>query len=281
MAGGNDDDGVAMYMPGYVDAVTNFAISLIFVITVLILVVLQSVLQIGSKAAQKLSNPQATSVVATVVEPQPVGPQPVEPKPAGPHPVEQKVVDQNAAAEAVERQQVELAMLKDTSSAQTKKIKQLQEQLEQAQRELKAAKNSDAAAKQAPSQDRQKQQRTETVTASQAPVTNVKQQSTVQAAQSGLRVVFNPEAVGLLAEEEKTLLEKLPAFGNISSGHWFLTVYTPKGFTEASRLAFYRVTAVRNSLIKAGVQAAQIDFKVIESTEAGANNTVVFIESKR
>jgi len=171
---------------------------------------------------------------------------------------------------------------KDKASSQQKQIKELQEQLAQAQKELEAAKATTVAPTVALATTEQpRKERTETVTASQTAANDESKKSSVQSAESGLRVVFNPDAVGLMADEEKILQEKLAGFGSVASDRWRLMVYTPKGFSEASRLAFYRITAVRNSLIKAGVQPSQIDLRVIETKEAGANNAIVFVESKR
>jgi hypothetical protein len=71
----------------------------------------------------------------------------------------------------------------------------------------------------------------------------------------------------------------LPSYGSLTSGRWQITVITPKGFTEAGRLAYYRAVAVRNVLLQNGVPGTAIDIRVLESVQAGANNARVTVNA--
>jgi len=55
-------------------------------------------------------------------------------------------------------------------------------------------------------------------------------------------------------------------------------VISPKGFSEALRLSYYRANTVRNVLIENGVVGGAIDLKILESTQAGANNAKVLVK---
>jgi hypothetical protein len=77
--------------------------------------------------------------------------------------------------------------------------------------------------------------------------------------------------------EASELMTKLNTFGAVKSTRWQVTVISPKGFSEALRLSYYRANAVRNALIENGAPGNAIDIKIMESTQAGANNAKVLV----
>ena len=72
-------------------------------------------------------------------------------------------------------------------------------------------------------------------------------------------------------------MTKLNTFGGIKSTRWQVTVISPKGFSEALRLSYYRANAVRNALIENGTPSNAIEIKIMESTQSGANNAKVLV----
>lgn len=76
-----------------------------------------------------------------------------------------------------------------------------------------------------------------------------------QVRKSGVIVNFASNVVQLSAAESDDLNTKLKRFAPLSdSQKWRIHVVTPKGFSEATRLAFYRAnTPVRSVTLKAGV----------------------------
>jgi hypothetical protein len=72
-------------------------------------------------------------------------------------------------------------------------------------------------------------------------------------------------------------LNKLNSAGSLANKHWQIQVISPKGFSEAARLAYYRVNAVRNVLLQNGVHGSAIDLRISESTDPAADNSLVAV----
>jgi len=91
-------------------------------------------------------------------------------------------------------------------------------------------------------------------------------------------VNFAKDAITLTSTESSELVTKLATFGNLKTNRWLVTVISPKGFSEALRMSYYRANAVRNVLIENGVAGGLIDLKIQESTQGGANNAKVLVK---
>jgi outer membrane protein OmpA-like peptidoglycan-associated protein len=91
-------------------------------------------------------------------------------------------------------------------------------------------------------------------------------------------VNFAKDAITLTSAESSEIVTKLATFGNLRTNRWLITVISPKGFSEALRLSYYRANTVRNVLIENGVVGGAIDLKILESTQAGANNAKVLVK---
>jgi outer membrane protein OmpA-like peptidoglycan-associated protein len=84
----------------------------------------------------------------------------------------------------------------------------------------------------------------------------------------------------MASHEVSDLIAKLNTFGSVKTSHWQVTVISPKGFSEALRLSYYRANAVRNALIENGTPGNAIEIKIMESTQAGANNAKVLVRTQ-
>jgi hypothetical protein len=232
MAGSSQsDDGSDILWPGYVDAVTNLAINLLFVIAVMSIVVLGATLKIA-----ELSKRKATE-----------GETPTNSTPVG---IEAKTV----------------AKLEESLAKTTLQLQAAEERLKEAQKRLKqnAAGSSEEAT--------EKTVTVETPTPKKANATGV------QALDSEALVVkFSNDGITMADAETQELINKMKSLGAFQSMKGSLTVVSPKGFSESARISFYRAHAVRNALLENGVPASAIDLRILESTQAGADNSKVLV----
>ena len=245
----NSDDASDIFWPGYVDAVTNLAINLLFVIAVMSIVVLAATLQIA-----ELSKRKAT-----------LGPTPAETTPAG-------------------TPEFTLAELQDDLRVAQANLKSTQARLVESQRKIQQSEATQIpAATPSPSYSSSSSSaspisRTETVAVA-APKTPASTEAvSLQDVSGGLVVNFAKDAITLTSAESSELVTKLATFGNLRTNRWLITVISPKGFSEALRLSYYRANTVRNVLIENGVVGGAIDLKIQESTQAGANNAKVLVK---
>ncbi len=245
----NSDDASDIFWPGYVDAVTNLAINLLFVIAVMSIVVLAATLQIA-----ELSKRKAT-----------LGPTPAETTPAG-------------------TPEFTLAELQDDLRVAQANLKSTQARLVESQQKIKQSEATQVpAATPSPSSSSTSASaspiaRTETVAVA-APKTPVSTEAvSLQDVSGGLVVNFAKDAITLTSAESSEIVTKLATFGNLRTNRWLITVISPKGFSEALRLSYYRANTVRNVLIENGVVGGAIDLKIQESNQAGANNAKVLVK---
>ena len=238
MAGSSEsNDASDIFWPGYVDAISNLAINLLFVIAVMCIVILSFVLEETTKGK--------------------------------PQPGDAPVVSQSASDQAS----------KDATAA----MQQLQKENAKLKQELQSLQQASAAASSGASGSPQRSNvvnntpKTETVNARQEVMKDEKGQSSMNTVGAGLIVNFDPKVVTLSPEEGKDVITRLDAFGPVKTTRWQITVISPKGFSESARLAYYRAVAVRNVLIQNGVPGDQINMRVVESAQAGADSARVTV----
>jgi outer membrane protein OmpA-like peptidoglycan-associated protein len=238
MAGSSEsNDASDIFWPGYVDAISNLAINLLFVIAVMCIVILSFVLEETTKGK--------------------------------PQPGDAPVVSQSASNQAS----------KDATAA----MQQLQKENAKLKQELQSLQQASAAASSGASGSTQRSNvanntpKTETVNARQEVMKDEKGQSSMNTVGAGLIVNFDPKVVTLSPEEGKDVITRLEAFGPVKTTRWQITVISPKGFSESARLAYYRAVAVRNVLIQNGVPGEQINMRVVESAQAGADSARVTV----
>jgi outer membrane protein OmpA-like peptidoglycan-associated protein len=241
----NSDDASDIFWPGYVDAVTNLAINLLFVIAVMSIVVLAATLQIA-----ELSKRKAT-----------LGPTAAETTPAG-------------------TPEFTLAELQDDLRVAQANLKSTQARLVESQRKIQQseATQTPAATPSPSSASASPIARTETVAVAAPKTPSSTEAVSLQDVSGGLVVNFAKDAITLTNAESSEIVTKLATFGNLRTNRWLITVISPKGFSEALRLSYYRANTVRNVLIENGVVGGAIDLKILESTQAGANNAKVLVK---
>ena len=234
MSASSSDDGSDTFWPGYVDAVTNLAINLLFVIAVMAIVVISSIMQMA----------KMTETPASVAH--------------------------------------EKLQAKNQETSDTKKVAELEKQLATTQAALKEAlaksqsqqAQKPSAAGAANSGDNTQE---EVVKASEKKITSTGN-NTLEASRQGIVVAFSVDVVELSDKEANELLSKMAAIASVKSSRWQVAVVSPKGFSEAIRLAYYRASAVRNVLLKNGVPASAIELRVVESASATADNARVMVK---
>lgn len=351
MAAVSDSNDVSdIFWPGYVDAIANLAINLLFVIAIMAIVVIAATLQIqelikrkdralaqdiaytvmdqqdtqrGSGASQarsstnaesqameryaggnrERSSEQPNSAVGELkssagASPQRTTTEPVTIEASSPNQKPQPGVvaaserglpspEQRQAREQREQNAKVIEQQQARMREQSETLRKLQEMVKAEQAALEQAQASVAKAKAAPGRspreavgpegDDTEAGRVEQVTASRpAPAPDGRNVSS--AVQSGVIVNFAPDATLLGEDEVKDLVAKLKTFAALNAtNRWRITVATPKGFSEAARLAFYRANAVRNVLLREGVPGSAIDLKVLESEQPTANGARVVV----
>lgn len=273
MAGHTDsDDASEIFWPGYVDAVTNLAINLLFVIAVMSIVVLAVTM-----ALRKAPNVQT------------------EPSPGKGE--KQGVADQSASSAVMNEMLAKKEAAEKQVATLSVTVAQLQAQLEKMQKQSQssssqqASASKQAAASQGKGEDSRSKQdaadasptsgasdvkKVEVVTASQKP-TNDAVANTMRQVTSGVLVLFSKNSVALEDTEAQNLVKKMAEFAPVARSRWHIEVIVPKGFSEALRLGYYRVNAVRNVLLQSGVAASAIEMKVVESDLPGADNSRVLV----
>lgn len=288
MAGAsNSDDTSEIFWPGYVDAVTNLAINLLFVIAVMAIVVITAILQISKMKPEQAVLIDAAQVTTTT-----------DPKSAAPAlpPTQAQTLQQAQAAlnESALRQQ----MLSKELEQLQKKLAQLEKQAQPSQsaqvqlpnpaqtpnptqsqsRTDPAASQSESASASEGGTSREAAPKSEVVQARQSKAQAPQGRSDLQdLSGGGVVVVFAPDVIDLAEPEVAELLRKLSAAGPIKGGRWQLRVISPKGFSEAARLAYYRLNALRNILMKNGASAGDIEMRLIEAEGSNANNARVLV----
>jgi outer membrane protein OmpA-like peptidoglycan-associated protein len=240
MAGSSEsNDASDIFWPGYVDAISNLAINLLFVIAVMCIVILSFVLEETTKG-----KPQAGDA--------PVATQSDSSSPT---------LESTAAVKALQKENA-----------------QLKQELQALQKSSDAA-SASAAPGGSPTRSNvpNATAKMDVVNARQEVMKDEKGPSTMNSVGAGLIVNFDPKVVTLSPEEAKDVITRLEAFGSPKSTRWQITVISPKGFSESARLAYYRAVAVRNVLIQNGVPGEQINMRVVESAQAGADSARVTI----
>jgi SepF-like predicted cell division protein (DUF552 family) len=242
-------DGSDIFWPGYVDAVTNLAINLLFVIAVMSIITLATSLELMKKP----KNLESTGLGGG------------------------KATETMAMAEALEKAEKKVIEVTEAAAKDAQAAKKEIAKLEAQQKKDSKTTQSASTAVAAVSEKSTEQARTETVTAKQTS-SAPDGKATVRPVDGGLVVVFEPSAVQLSEEESADVAKKLATFGPVATSKWQIAVVTPKGYSVASRLAFYRVNAVRSVLLKNGAQGSNIETRVIESDQPTANNARVTVQ---
>jgi hypothetical protein len=290
----DSNDASDIFWPGYVDAVTNLAINLLFVIAVMSIVVLGFTLQLAqmtkNKVVTETTSPQKSNGAAAediyvksneddAKANANKASATVDATTAAKIALKEIQKQLSTAQQAVQQVQSQAAQteLKQALSQAENDAKQLKQQLEkseQIKKQSEKVQTETQKAQQSPLQS----EKIETVKAEQQKITPAAGEKAAQSSiAGGLVVKFSPDVVELAQAEASELVNKLNSAGSLANKHWQIQVISPKGFSEAARLAYYRVNAVRNVLLQNGVPAAAIDLRISESADPAADNSVVAV----
>lgn len=240
----NDQDDAGIFWPGYVDAVSNLVLNLLFVVTILTIAVFIFAMELGRRHAS------AETPVAPPSEEQlkvsQITPSDMEAVAPTSHQSDDDAARLRLQVDALQKQ---LAALKGKDD----EARRLKEELAALQHEKSAGRNSPRRVVAA------------TVRAEEPDMT-------ITGAQGGLVVDFVDDAVTISTSEADDLRGPLQAI--VDSGGATLEVSVPPGFTEARRLAFYRAMAVRNLLIEMKLPADRIRISIVDGNAKSDSSLV-------
>lgn len=290
----DSNDASDIFWPGYVDAVTNLAINLLFVIAVMSIVVLGFTLQLAqmtkNKVVTETTSPQKSNGAAAEdiylknneedakadsAKPSANVDATTSAKTALKEIQKQLSVAQQALKQ-VQSESTQTQIKKALSQAETdaKQLKQQLDKSEQTKKQSEKVQTETQTAQQSPLQS----EKVETIKAEQQKITPAAGEKAAQSSiAGGLVVKFSPDVVELAQAEASELVNKLSSAGSLASKRWQIQVISPKGYSEAARLSYYRVNAVRNVLLQNGVPASAIDLRISESADPAADNSVVAV----
>ena len=285
-AASDSNDASDIFWPGYVDAVTNLAINLLFVIAVMSIVVISTIMQI-SKMRPELVKPEDNAVVSaprsTTVDDKKGNPQTTPNEQISKPPVAPSQTPNQAQSQSqvLEKIVLEKSVAEQKIIEQTKQLTKLQKELEslkqgQAKDKNLQGKNEDVGGTGEINTPSEVVKATEN---RQKPKTG--QNQFMQLPSGGVIVVFDNDVIRLSDAESAEFVTKLSAQANIANNVFEIKVNTPKGFSESARLAYYRVNEIRNVLIKNGAKPANITMRVVESESQAANNARVLIRASQ
>lgn len=220
----SDNDGSDIFWPGYVDAVTNLVLNLLFLLTIMTVAVFMFALELGRASK---GGPDKAMVASTKQNTEAASIKPIDP-----------VKENIALKREIERLNMMIAQ--------------------------QSSKNARSAV---PPGD---QLKTVDVT-SHLEQPKIGLDKTL-ASDFEVIVRFTDEAVAFTPEERDQLVESLKPV--IASGKASIVVEVPAGFSEAKRMGYYRLMAVRNLLLEMQLPKENIDVAVFEG-KSTANAAIV------
>lgn len=253
VSGGNDGDN---FWPGYVDAISNLVLNLLFVVSILTIAVFIFAIELGRKQSAKVgAQDEQKSVGAKAVESSPLK-------------------EKARLEEELNSLRQQVAALKEAKVASAK-VSALAPAPAPAPVDNEAVAPIAAAAPATPKNAATEGKATpKVVEATQKLPEAEKDIEKIQYRGAAVVVDFNADAVALTKDE---MQEARKALGGVAaSGGARLEVAVNSSFSEARRLAFYRAMAVRNLLIEMGVPVARIDISIHE-VKPGGDSTKVLV----
>lgn len=261
----NDQDDAGIFWPGYVDAVSNLVLNLLFVVVIMTIAVFIFAMELGRRhvtAETPVAPPNEAQQQVSQLTPSDM--EAVEPT--------SHVSDDDAARlrQQVEALQKQLAALKGKDD----EARRLREQVQALQSEKSAGQLDKSGGQFDKSIGRNSPRRVVAAT-----IRAEEPDMTIQGAQGGLVVDFVDDAITISSDEANDLRGPLQPM--VESGSVTLEVTVPPGFTEARRLAFYRAMAVRNLLIEMKLPADRINVSVRDGNARSDSSLVSVIPATR
>lgn len=208
----DDDDGSDLFWPGYVDAVTNLVLNLLFLLTIMTVAVFMFALELGRASKGGPADPSKAS----------------------------------------SKPNTEVVTRKDSDTAK-----------ENIALKLEIQRLNMMLAKQ-PSGDMQHGsmgviKTVDVTSAVPEPLTGL---DTTIESDFEIIVRFTDDAIAFTPEEHERLLESLLPI--VKKGKARIYVEVPAGFSEAKRMGYYRMMAVRNLLLEMNLPSKNIEVAVLE-----------------
>ncbi len=264
-ASSDSNDASDIFWPGYVDAVTNLAINLLFVIAVMAIVVISSILQIARMKPDNgaVEKEQAKSASKIKVESKLQEQDPAQIK-NNPNPLQTN--DISRSADIIIKEQAEKIAKLESENKQLKNNSD-KNKLKQGRKDQPGGLDED------------------NLNADMVNATAVKSNSRLgenhisPLSAGGILVVFDNDVLELSEKEAEQLIQKITANYPLKSTNWQIRVNVPKGFSESARIGYYRVNAIRNILLKNNVPPNLISMRVVESSSESANNSRILLKA--
>ena len=253
-----DDTSAETFWPGYVDAVTNLVLSLLFVLVIMTVAVFMFALELGRKQpkdppALLHDKPPVSTAIA----------------PAG----QVAISERSEVRELLREKDAQLASMKERIRILEREAQQRTKGPVTRERDDRTM-SSVAAGGSGTSSDP-----TRIVTATaQAPTTERSLEKLVPAGPAGgIIVKFADDAIALTRNEAEDLRQALAPV--LAAGGARVEVVVPSGFSEARRLGFYRAMAVRNELIQMKMPVNRIEVSVRDGS-AGSDSSRVMVSPR-
>lgn len=265
-----DDASAETFWPGYVDAVTNLVLNLLFVVVIMTVAVFMFAMELGRmqpKTRPEVSqNPtQAASAEA------PVGP---ERSGAG--------ASSATQSEALKQKEAQVAALQSRVQALESEARQRRpagrNDVTASDSRKAAADGSQAAGQGSATGAAAEPPRLITATGlPSAPERGIEKAVPAGGPAGGIVIKFADDAVALVRSEVEDLRRALGPIA--AAGGAKIEVVVPAGFSEARRLGFYRAMAVRNQLIEMKIAADRIEISVRDGS-AGSDSSRVMVSPR-
>lgn len=251
----SDSDGSDIFWPGYVDAVTNLVLNLLFLLTIMTVAVFMFALELGRASMGGNSKPHMAAAPKDVKQPAKAA--------AG---ADGAAKENLELKREIQRLNQQLARL--TVAGAQPASRQKADSLAGGTQPSAGQKPGDTAAglsKPLTGPDRKSgiTEKSLDVTASMPKPLN-RLDKTHATSDTDIIVRFTDEAVAFTPAEHDRLRELLKPV--VAKGRANVTVDVPAGFSEARRMGFYRAMAVRNLLLEMKMPKGQINVSVREAT---------------
>lgn len=265
-----DDASAETFWPGYVDAVTNLVLNLLFVVVIMTVAVFMFAMELGrmqpkTRPEVSQNTTPAASAGAAAGQGQGAAGTPVATQSEALKQKEAQVAALQSRVQALEsevRQRRLAGRSEDTASENAKAADPASQSASQG--------NATGAAAQPP----------KVITATglaSAPERGIEKAAPSGGPAGGIVIKFADDAVALVrseVEELRRALEPIAAAGGAK-----IEVVVPAGFSEARRLGYYRAMAVRNQLIEMRIPPNRIEIAVRDGS-AGADSSRVMVSPR-
>jgi hypothetical protein len=241
------DDHNSTFWPGYVDAVVNLAINLLFVIAVLSIVVLGATLQIAELSKkptpvvqlENLPSKEAYDEALKALE------KAEKAKASGEKTLTEK--DRLLLSTMTELSEVQAALREARA-----KLLQLQAALQEANKPGLVVSEASSGLK-----------------------------TVIRQIPSGALITFGSDLVDISASEADNLAARLNSLAPLPGSKWRISVVYPKGVVEATRMVNLRTQSIKNLMLKNGVAPNAIEVRLIETEQTTANYARVTVSLVR